>query len=216
MHAILGLAASELMRDDPSLVTPAMEHRVKAIRAVKRALAESPKASTFEEGNALMATCFALTFQSVLLDDGMVEYMTFIRGIIIVAIQMYIKGAKLIFGQFLGDASKDALQPYMEEVPLINQSWVDGADNAIQALRPLCENEIEIKYWEMLLDMTAQLRVSSWEGMFSILDSPHPCSDINRIPRHGQALRVSWTPSATELLAAPICHHNMLTLPAGG
>ena len=33
MHAILGLAASELMRDDPSLVTAAMEHRVKAIRA---------------------------------------------------------------------------------------------------------------------------------------------------------------------------------------
>jgi len=168
MHAILGLAASELMCDDPSLITSAIEHRVKAIRAVKRALADAPKANTFEEGNALMATCFALTLQSVALDDGMVEYMTFIRGIIIVAIQMYIKGAKLLFGQMLGDAAKDALQPYMAELPLVEQSWVDGAAGAIQALRPLCQNDTEIRYWELILAMTDQLRVSSWEGYLAM------------------------------------------------
>lgn len=89
MHAILGLSASDLMvQEDPSLVTFAMTHRLKAIKAIKKALSETPKTNTFEEGNALMATCFALTFQSVLLDDGMAEYMTFCRGIVLVAIQM--------------------------------------------------------------------------------------------------------------------------------
>jgi len=166
MHAILGLAASELMCNDPSLLEPAIEHRVKAIRAVKRALADAPKGDTFEEGNALMATCFALTFQSVLVDDGMVEYMTFIRGIMIVAIQMYMKGATLLFGATLGEQAKDALQPYMAELPLVEQSWVNAAAGAIQALRPLCENDTEVKYWELILDMTEQLRVSSWEGMY--------------------------------------------------
>ena len=97
MHAILGYAASELICQDASLVAPAMAHRLKAIKAVKKSLAEAPKANTFEEGNALMATCFALTFQSVLLDDGMVEYMTFIRGIIIVAIQMCMSLRTLFF-----------------------------------------------------------------------------------------------------------------------
>lgn len=167
MHAILGLAASELMSDDPSLLTPAIEHRVKAIRAVKRALTDAPKANAFEEGNALMATCFALTLQSVLVDDGMVEYMTFIRGIVIVAIQMWTKGAKLLFGEALGNQAKDALQPYMEELPLVEQSWVEAAAAAIQGLRPLCQNDTEVKYWELILDMTEQLRVSSWEGMYS-------------------------------------------------
>lgn len=53
MHAILGLAASDLMSQDPSLVTFAMSHRLKAIRAIKKTLSEVPKSNTFEEGNAL-------------------------------------------------------------------------------------------------------------------------------------------------------------------
>ncbi len=56
MHALLGLAASELMQHDSSLVAPAIAHRVKAIKAIKKTLASTPKASTFEEGNALLAT----------------------------------------------------------------------------------------------------------------------------------------------------------------
>ncbi|KAK1827583.1 hypothetical protein QBC39DRAFT_174625 [Podospora conica] len=168
MHALLGLAASELTSDDPRLVTPAIEHRVKAIRAVKRALGEAPKTNTFEEGNALMATCFALTLQSVLVDDGMAEYMTFIRGILIVAVQMYTKGAKLLFGDVLSNKAKDALEPYMAALPLVEQRWVEAAAGAIQGLRPLCRNATEIRYWELIMDMTEQLRVSSWEGYLSM------------------------------------------------
>ncbi|KAK5661519.1 hypothetical protein OQA88_11423 [Cercophora sp. LCS_1] len=163
MHAILGYAASELMAEDASLATPAMTHRLKAIKAVKKSLAEAPKANTFEEGNALMATCFALTFQSVLLDDGLTEYMTFIRGIIIVAIQMYMKGAKMLFGDFLGDHGSQALQPHMEKAPLIEKSWTDGAVAAIRNLEPLCQgSDIEKTYYTMILDMAEKLYVSSW------------------------------------------------------
>ncbi|RYC60604.1 hypothetical protein CHU98_g5615 [Xylaria longipes] len=88
-YKYLSLAASELMIQDPSLVTFAMAHRLKAIKAIKRTLTDVPKTNTFDEGNALLATCYALTFQSVMLDDGMAEFMIFCRGIVIVAIQMY-------------------------------------------------------------------------------------------------------------------------------
>jgi len=78
MHAILGYAASELMsrhKEDQSLLSAALEHRIKAIRAIKKALAgaEKNKSSTatcndastlWEEGNALMATCFVLTYRT--------------------------------------------------------------------------------------------------------------------------------------------------------
>jgi hypothetical protein len=73
MHAILGYAASDLMQNDPGLLPAAIDHRVKAIRAIKKTLSDVPRADTFEEGNAMMATCFALTFQSVFLNDGMAE-----------------------------------------------------------------------------------------------------------------------------------------------
>ncbi|KAK1772523.1 C6 zinc finger protein [Phialemonium atrogriseum] len=162
MHAILGLAASDLTQRDPSLVASAMHHRVKAIKAIKKTLAEAPKANSFEEGNAMMATCFALTFQSVLLDDGMTEYMTFIRGVVIVAIQMYIKGANLIFADFLGDKQQEVLQPFIENMPLIERSWVDSAVVAVESLSPLCQHPIEQQYYEKILDMAKQLGVSSW------------------------------------------------------
>jgi hypothetical protein len=169
MHAILGLAASDLsVQNDPSLVASAMNHRLKAIRAIKKTLSDAPRADTFEEGNALMATCFALTYQSVLLDDGMVEYMTFIRGVIIVAIQMYLKGAKLLFGQFLGDKQTEVLRPLLEKVPLIEQGWATAAVAAVESLGPLCAHPMELQYHERIMDMARQLQVSSWGGKPSV------------------------------------------------
>ncbi|KAL2159135.1 hypothetical protein VTH06DRAFT_2567 [Thermothelomyces fergusii] len=103
MHAILGYAASELMAtQDPSLAEAALSHRGHGTPPSTTPSSSPPAAArrndksngggragaVFEEGDALMATCFALTYQSVLLEDGMAEYMTFIRGIIIVAIQI--------------------------------------------------------------------------------------------------------------------------------
>lgn len=70
MHSILGLAASELIATDASLAEAAMVHRLKSIQAIKRKLAASNQGITYAEGNALIATCFALTFQSVILEDG--------------------------------------------------------------------------------------------------------------------------------------------------
>ncbi|KAH8677410.1 C6 zinc finger protein [Xylariales sp. PMI_506] len=160
MHAILGLAASDLMVHDASLVTCAMAHRLKAIKAIKKSLTEVPKTNTFEEGNALMATCFALTFQSVMLDDGMAEYMTFIRGIMIVAIQMYCKNAKFMFKNFLGEDQMALLKPLMEQVPSMNTEWIDMAVNGIRALQPLCKHPVEIEYHNMLVDMAEALYTS--------------------------------------------------------
>ncbi|KAK4186574.1 C6 zinc finger protein [Podospora australis] len=187
MHAILGYSASELMvsLSDQTLTAPAMAHRLKAIKAIKRTLAASSSQQQIEEGgcesrvgdgkdfseegNALMAACFALTYQSVLLDDGMVEYMTFIRGIMIVAMQMYVreKGSakRILFGDFMGQAQTDRLAPYMAEVPLINKDWVDGAVRGLEGMEGLVrveERQVERRYWEMLIAMGRELYVSSW------------------------------------------------------
>jgi hypothetical protein len=194
MHAILGLAASDLsVQTDPTLVASAMNHRLKAIKAIKKSLSDVPRADTFEEGNALMATCFALTFQSVLLDDGMVEYMTFIRGVIIVAIQMFLKGANLLFGKYLGDKQTELLRPLVEQVPLIDQQWAVSAVTAIEALGPLCLKPMEKLYHAKILDIATQLQVSSWLGeRFApyTTHSPHANTMFTSIQIHDSALRV--------------------------
>lgn len=164
VHAILGLAASDLMIQDPSLVTFAMAHRLKAIKAIKKTLTDVPKTNTFEEGNALLATCYALTFQSVMLDDGMAEFMTFCRGIVIIAIQMYCKRAKFIFTNFLGDDHMQYLQPLMESIPPIRKDWTDMAVANIAALEPLCKQPVEVEYHQLLAQIAEALYTSSFEG----------------------------------------------------
>lgn len=226
MHALLGMAASDLMQNDPSLVTAAMDHRLKAIRAIKRTLAAVPKwpnaglqqpgsqlggdrsgsgsasprstggesggkaggarrrsgsssaepwdmhggssapgTPMFEEGNALMATCFALTFQSVALDDGMAEYMTFIRGIIVVAIQMYLKGARIMFRNLLGNDQTELLRPAIEPMSAIDRRWSMAALSAIQNLAPLCVGDnVATHYHALVVEMAEALLVSPMEA----------------------------------------------------
>jgi hypothetical protein len=221
MHAILGFAASALINMDPSALQPAMEHRYKAIKAIKRVLADaaakqdstapssssesrspspSPQSSKrkkkdlscnniykpsdnfYEECNALIATCFVLTFQSVLLEDGMAEYMSFIRGVIIVSVQMYMQGggAHLVFSDYMGDDSQvGRLQPHMEKLPLVNKEWVDAAVEAIAGLEGLLTDEVERQNWEMIYDMAKKLYTSSWEGKFKF---PHSTASLFPAP----------------------------------
>ncbi|ODA81696.1 hypothetical protein RJ55_00198 [Drechmeria coniospora] len=167
MHAILGFAASELgrTRAEGSVVAAAMNHRVKAIRALKKRLAEASSARlTHEEANVLVATCFVLTFQSVSLDDGLAEYMTFIRGILIVGMQMAFRGIKPVFETLLDDKQNELLAPLMEGMPLIERGWVDGAVEAIAKLRPLCVDEIEVEYHGQLLAIAETLYTSSFDA----------------------------------------------------
>lgn len=213
MHALLGMAASDLMQHDPSLITAAMDHRLKAIRAIKRTLDAVPKwppggfrqqgpadswqlrkfgkqngahtqaqsrsnehcdphfgssapgMPTYEEGNALMASCLALTFQSVALDDGMTEYMTFIRGMIVVAVQMYLGGARVMFRNLLGGEQTELLRPAIEPMPVINRQWAMAALTSIRQLAPLCVNdEIAKAYHALVMGMAEALLVSPMEA----------------------------------------------------
>ncbi|WDK09397.1 C6 transcription factor [Colletotrichum graminicola] len=146
MHAILGMAACDLMNTDPSLLVFVMAHRIKAIEAIKKSLAELARQ------------------QSVTLEDGMAEYMTFIRGILIVGTLMWIKGIKPIFVNVMGEDSSAVLEPRMADLPLIRREWADGAVEAIGGLRGLCRDVVEVEYFELIMAMATKLHTSSWEA----------------------------------------------------
>lgn len=166
MHAMLGLAACDLMQDDRSLLPAAMTHRLKAVKAIKKRLSDMSRSTrvSHDESNAMVATCFALTFQSVSLDDGMAEFMAFVRGILIVSMQMWMKGVSPIFTNMTNDDAEARLEPLMGDLPLIRREWSDMAFAAVQNLRPLCLDEVEIEYCDILIDWVQKLYISSWEG----------------------------------------------------
>jgi hypothetical protein len=165
MHAILGFAATQLVPTDASLYAPAMGHRIKAIRAIKKRLMEASRSSTtYEEANAMLAACFALTFQSVSFEDGMAEFMTFIRGIVVVGMQMMFKGIKPLLGNMMGHEQDAILAPLMETLPLTQKGWADSAVEAIENLRPLCVEPLEADYQARLLEIAQKLHVNSYDA----------------------------------------------------
>jgi hypothetical protein len=165
MHAILGFAATQLALMDASLVTPAMNHRVKAIKAIKKRLADAPKTTmAYEETNAMVAACFALTFQSVGFEDGMPEFMTFIRGIVVVGMQMMFKGIKPLFGNMMGQEQDSILSPVMEGLPLAQRGCVDSAVEGISNLRPICVEPLEMDYQNRLMGIAEKLYINSYDG----------------------------------------------------
>jgi hypothetical protein len=79
MHAILALSASHLDKLAPSGLTNVAEsHRLAAIKGLNSGL-DTPLQSA-EEGDAVLATCFALLLQSWYMDDGLRSFLILIRS----------------------------------------------------------------------------------------------------------------------------------------
>lgn len=100
---MLALSASELATTTdptPQMNSVALTHRVKAISSLNTAISRG--IAGFEEGNAMLASCFALLFQSCLLEDGLIEFMMFIRGTVSVGFTMGSRRMKILFDRLFG------------------------------------------------------------------------------------------------------------------
>jgi hypothetical protein len=165
MHGMLGLSASDLttkITQTSALACSAMTHRVQAIKSLNRALSKG--LHTFEEGNAMLATCYVLIFQSVLLDDGLAEYMSFIRGVVLIAQNMGCKRMKFLFHSFLGMDALAQMDPHLKEGPEINPGPVNAGCKSLEAFGPLCQRDYEKNFHGSLLKTARALYTSSRNG----------------------------------------------------
>jgi hypothetical protein len=168
---MLALSASDLATgnvqttDRSQLTSTALAHRVQAISALSNAIASG--IDRFEQGNAMLATCFVLLFQSTLIEDGLVEYMTFIRGTLAVGIQMGSKRMKFLFQNLFGDEGLKHIDSAISASPLIRSEVVESACRSFERFQHLCQSKIEIEVYTILFGIAQSLRRSSREGEIS-------------------------------------------------
>ncbi|CAG8972413.1 hypothetical protein HYALB_00001101 [Hymenoscyphus albidus] len=162
LHAMLALSASELADEEPNPVTSkalsctAISHRVTAITKLNVAITAG--LANFEQGNAMLAACFSLLFQSVLLEDGLLEYMTFIRGTVTVGFQMGVKRHRVLFEQaFEQTEIPESIDNLMLAAPLVHPILVRKALNSLERLQPLCDHPVEIEMFKMLHEVARSL-----------------------------------------------------------
>jgi hypothetical protein len=165
MHAMLGLSASDLttsLTPTRELACSAVKHRLVAIKALNQALSRGVQ--TFEEGNAMLATCYVLLFQAVLLEDGLAEYMSFLRGCVLIAQTMGCKRMKFLFHSFIGMEGFKKMEPYLKDEREVNPGPVNDACKSLEAFALLCQREYEKNFHHCLMKTAGALHTSSRNG----------------------------------------------------
>lgn len=87
--------------------------------------------------------------------------MTFVRGVLIVAIQMARAGIDFIFTNLWSTDQESVVKPHMEKVVLPPEMkvWRTDAMTALVGLRALCKDDpVRTKYLEMTVEMARSLQ----------------------------------------------------------
>lgn len=168
---MLALSASELLEEEPSpeLACTAINHRITAIKTLNESITKG--CLTFEDGNAMLATCYALIHQSVLIDDGISEFMSFTRGCVKVLWHMGGNNLPFIFKNVLSHAQLETMGPYLEGPPVLPMEFVGEAIAAVQAIEHFCQTDGERLLYKYILELVTGLTVSKRAGKYHSISS---------------------------------------------
>ncbi|KAK2734998.1 hypothetical protein FQN55_002327 [Onygenales sp. PD_40] len=159
MHAILALSASDMsLRTEPGQSSTALSHRQLAITGLNRALSASELASS--DIDAMLATCYALTFQSSYIGDGICDFITMLQGC---SLLTRLISQSSHHGIIMG--TPDWHLKYMEsrfcEFPVIDEGIAQCTLQSLTDLESMLEHPAERCLHQLLVDAVAPLQSSS-------------------------------------------------------
>lgn len=149
LHSMLGLGASHL-----GLLTPsgyekaALKHRVIAIGALNKHLTKA--IFTQQDAEAAFGAMLNLTFQSAYMSDGLVDFLTMVRGCWLVGTQPSVNLDYTIFKTFGRVSYLDKIKAIVHEDDQSNHYLdkliAEGFCQSVQKLGPLCHSVPELQY----------------------------------------------------------------------
>ncbi|KAF1955480.1 hypothetical protein CC80DRAFT_492987 [Byssothecium circinans] len=151
IHSILALAASHLDAvTNASVAEEAISHRILAVKALNDALSVPPK--TRCERDARMAAALALAFQSSHLQDGLLEFLTMVRGCNLIAMDESL-GADSAFYAFREDGHLATIQNRIRTSGTgpINHEDLDLAGMSLRDIELLNMTDWEHHFWDILI-----------------------------------------------------------------
>jgi hypothetical protein len=164
MHAVLGMAASHLeLITGTDLSAQAIHHRVLAIKGSNEAISRPQR--TGSDGDALLASCYLLTFQSSYMIDGLQEFFQMVRGCSLLSVQL--KNENLPMAFFLEEKDHfDIMQERLVDLPIINLELVESAEKSLLACIPILDSSICMRFHQVLMEAVESLKLSSLRGQY--------------------------------------------------
>lgn len=171
MHALLALGASHLTRvsRQSDYSTTAIIHRGQAIKGLNEALAKGGTGNAYGESDALLAACYALTFQASYMGDGMADFITMVRGCALITEQIQRQRTRTAFN-LEKDIHLRLMEPRLADLPTLNPTLLHPAIIAFEALRPLLRTPTDHSFHAALLAVLfALLHHSSKAGYLTYM-----------------------------------------------
>lgn len=162
MHAILSLGASHLSRLTGSdYRKESLTHRGQAIAGLNHAL--SMPARHYGESDAMLAACYALTFQASYMGDGLADFITMVRGCALTTAKIKQEDVPTAFNLQPNWHFK-VMAPRLANLPRVNHRLLETGIDALEEVRPFLADEVDVDFHQALIDVLDALLESPQGG----------------------------------------------------
>jgi hypothetical protein len=117
----------------------------------------------YGEADAMMATCYALTFQAAYMTDGLSDFVVMVRGCALATSKIRQENAPTAFN-LEPDRHHDILRPRLQGLPALNAEHVSQGIGALDEVQMYLENEAEHKFYQSMRAIFLALQESSAAG----------------------------------------------------
>jgi hypothetical protein len=163
MRSMLALGASHLnitTTTPAEMESRALNHRIQAVSLLNKAL--SRPATSKAEADARFATFMNLTFQSTCMKEGLIDFLTMLRGCILQGDL----GELSAFASFFHDTHMETMEVHFNKVEMqdLEKDDLDGGVKSLSALEPLLQTDVERRYHKHLIELVFNAYTSPKTG----------------------------------------------------
>ncbi|KIV79582.1 hypothetical protein PV11_07133 [Exophiala sideris] len=168
MHAILSLGASHLSRlTGVDYRKESLVHRGHAIAGLNHALSQTARA--YGESDAMLASCYALTFQASYMGDGLSDFITMIRGCALTTEKIHQEQALTAFN-LQPDTHINFMASRLQHLPRVDPTILEDAYIALDEIRPYLVDDTHLDFHDALFDVIISLQASPASGYLRFID----------------------------------------------
>ncbi|KAM3499147.1 hypothetical protein MY10362_007564 [Beauveria mimosiformis] len=162
-HAVLGLGASHITRHtNADFNSQALQHRLVAIKQVNEQLSNPP--SSQQSLDAILAALFCLITQASLIDDGLADYMTIIRGGHLIVMVIIGDMSKSVFPGFTIEGHNRMAATLTREDQRDDMTDMNDFEMSLRMLEPLIQASYEHKYYGLMSQIPPAMQRSSLQA----------------------------------------------------
>ncbi len=124
---------------------------------------------SFDQGSALVASCYLLMGQSQYLGDGIQDFMTLTRGSASLRAEMIRLGFPPLFQNLEPKDSIETMRKHLQEIPPLDKPWIDSGETSLEMLKFICADGLQSAYLANLENILLYCKTDTFKVYTSVM-----------------------------------------------